>query len=160
MTLRGWNHAHLDESYAYLKRVGRRIPGALHIWSALHCWQPRTGAGDVPVPPEVWDAQYDRGQWDYMRGHEELARYSILVGYVQHFAPGGAVLDVGCGEGILQERLRPYGYAKYVGLDLSVAAIKQAAHYEDEKTVFLVQDASAYLPSEAFDAIIFNESLY
>jgi SAM-dependent methyltransferase len=71
-----------------------------------------------------------------------------------------AVLDVSCGEGILQAYLRPYGYAKYVGLDLSAAAIQQAAPYADERTVFLVQDASTYLPTEAFDAIIFNESLY
>jgi SAM-dependent methyltransferase len=160
MTLRDWHHVCLRDSYTYLKAVGRRIPGAYHVWTLLHGGRPCPSRGDVPVPPEVWDAQYRRGQWHYMRGHEELARYSLLVGYVQHFAPGGAVLDIGCGEGILQALLRPYGYAKYVGLDLSEVAIKQAARAEDAHTLFVVHDAAVYQPTEAFDAIVFNESLY
>jgi hypothetical protein len=97
MTLRAWNDMHLREPYVHLIRVSRRILGAQHLWAALHRGKPGTGAGDVPVPPEVWDAQYRRGKWHYLGGHEELARYSVLVGYVQYFAAGGAVLDVSCG---------------------------------------------------------------
>jgi SAM-dependent methyltransferase len=160
MRLRHWQHIGLHDAYTALTVVGRRIPGACQIRALVHGGLPGSGGGDVPVAPEVWDAQYRCGQWHYMQGHEELARYSVLVGYVQHFAPGGAVLDVGCGEGLLQARLRPYGYAKYVGLDLSEVAIKRTTSFEDEHTVFVVQDAAAYQPTEAFDVIIFNESLY
>jgi SAM-dependent methyltransferase len=160
MMHRTWHYVCLREAYTCLKAVGRRLPGACQLWAVLHGTPPDAGRGDVPAAPEVWDAQYRHGQWHYLRGAAELARYSVLVGYVQHFAPGGAVLDVGCGEGLLQARLRPYGYAKYVGLDLSEVAIKQAAQAEDAHTLFVVHDAAAYQPTEAFDAIIFNESLY
>lgn len=74
-----------------------------------------------------WESSYAAGAWDRLRGAEQLAHYSQIVGYCTHFKPGGSVLDVGCGEGLVQEKLRPYGYSRYVGLDLADAAIRRAA---------------------------------
>jgi SAM-dependent methyltransferase len=160
MKRHAWYPRHLPQSVADLKRLGRQIPGAAQLWAAWHRWHAAVGRGDQPVPPEVWDRQYRQGHWQYLWGLEEYARYSLLLGYLQYFAPGGAVLDVGCGEGILQERLRPVGYARYVGLDVSTVAIAQAAPRADATTRFVVGDAATYVPPEPFDAIVFNESLY
>jgi len=95
-----------------------------------------------------------------MRQLDELARYSIIVGYLQYLKCGGSVLDVGCGEGVLQEKLGPRTYCRYVGIDISSEAIGQASHKEDEKTSFVCADVNNYVPTESFDAIVLNEILY
>jgi 2-polyprenyl-3-methyl-5-hydroxy-6-metoxy-1,4-benzoquinol methylase len=68
-------------------------------------------------------------------------------------------LDVGCGEGILQELLSSQ-YSRYVGIDIAAEAIRRATLKQDEKTIFVTADASKYTPDEQFDIIIFNECLY
>jgi 2-polyprenyl-3-methyl-5-hydroxy-6-metoxy-1,4-benzoquinol methylase len=95
-----------------------------------------------------------------MRDLDELPRYSIIAGYLQYLKPGGSVLDVGCGEGLLQQRLGLSGYSKYVGIDISETAINEASSRQDEKTSFICADAVTYTPNELFDVIVFNEALY
>jgi len=77
-----------------------------------------------------------------------------------HLRPGGAVLDVGCGEGILFERFRTYGYSKYLGIDISETSLTELIEKQDEKTLFVKADAETYIPIEQFDIIVFNETLY
>ena len=60
----------------------------------------------IPGSREVLDCEYKSGSWDYLRGPEELPRFSIVAGYCHHFRPNSAILEIGCGEGILQERTR------------------------------------------------------
>ncbi len=118
------------------------------------------GKGDIPTSKEVWEKQYSKGQWDYLYQLEELAHYSIILGYIRNLKTGGSILDIGCGKGILQERLALYGYSKYVGIDISDNAIRQASCKANDKTTFIASDATRYSPTEAFDAIVFNEVLY
>src|SRR6266566_1558759 len=76
-------------------------PGFLQIatrWIGSHF---RRGQNHVLPTVDIWNAQYESGRWTYLGRLSELSRYSVLVGYMVHFKPGGAVLDVGCGEGIL-----------------------------------------------------------
>lgn len=108
---------------------------------------------------ETLDAEYAAGGWEYLRGSEELSRFSVVVGYCHHFKPGGSVLEVGCGEGILQERLDSSKYSKYLGVDLSSEAIKRASERQDEKISFVAADATIFVPAGKFDVIIFNECL-
>ena len=84
-----------------------------------------------------------------MRGLDELARYSVIAGYLHHLRPGGSVLDVGSGEGLLADHLRPFGCSRYLGVDLSEAAIRQAAGRADAKTAFAAADAESYSSARA-----------
>jgi SAM-dependent methyltransferase len=138
---------------------GRRWLPSRAIGDAVACWDRRAGR-EAPLPAEAWDAQYARGQWDYLGELRELSRYSVVVGYLAFLAPRGAVLDVGCGAGLLFQRSRPYGYARYVGVDLSAVAVARLAPLQDERTRFLHADAETFVPQGRFDAIVFSECLY
>lgn len=109
--------------------------------------------------PETWARQYTGGHWDYLETLLELGRYSTIAGYVIRLKPGGAVLDVGCGEGILQRALRSH-YGLYLGIDIAADAVRRAAEREDAVTTFRTACALTFEPEEQFDAIVFNEVLY
>lgn len=116
--------------------------------------------GQIQITREEWEAEYSNGQWDILRQIDELAHYSVIVGYCHYFKNSGAILDIGCGEGILQERLNPCKHSRYVGVDISAEVIRRASHKQDERTFFVRADASKYSPNEQFDIIVFNECLY
>ncbi|MGH7824064.1 MAG: class I SAM-dependent methyltransferase [Candidatus Binatia bacterium] len=150
----------LYESY-YKHVFGKKTRLATHLSGRVASWEKRHGRRDIPVSQEMWDSEYAAGVWGDLGDLEELARYSVIAGYIQFLKPGGSVLDVGCGEGILLHRLNPEAYSKYLGIDFSKAAIdhaaaKSAAHMGR----FAQADAEKYVPDEDFDAIIFNEVLY
>lgn len=108
---------------------------------------------------QTWDAQYAAGRWDYLADLSELARFSVLAGYICHLKPGGAVLDTGCGQGVLLRRLPLPCYSKYVGIDVSGSAISVAQAHANERSTFLAADCEEYSPEEQFDVIVFNEVL-
>lgn len=106
-----------------------------------------------------WNRQYAAGEWAWLARPGELARYSVLAGYALELKPGGALLDVGCGEGLLRERLHPAAFTQYVGIDFE-EPIRRAAPRIDEHTRFVAADMNFFVPDVAFDVIVFNESLY
>jgi 2-polyprenyl-6-hydroxyphenyl methylase/3-demethylubiquinone-9 3-methyltransferase len=108
---------------------------------------------------ELLDNEYSSGVWDYLRELEELSRFSVIAGYCHHLKDQGSILEIGCGEGILREKLDSAKYSRYVGVDISSEAIRRAAHKEDENNIFVAEDAKTYAPIERFDVIIFNECL-
>lgn len=114
----------------------------------------------VQVAKEEWNSQYSLGKWNYLRQVGELAHYSVIAGYCHYFRPGGRLLDIGCGEGILQERLCSTGYSRYTGVDISEKAVKLASGRQDEKTFFVQADVAEYQPDSLSDIVIFNECLY
>jgi 2-polyprenyl-3-methyl-5-hydroxy-6-metoxy-1,4-benzoquinol methylase len=105
-----------------------------------------------------WDREYERGVLDYYGDLRELARYSVLIGYLR--ARGGApsVLDVGCGVGLLRERIPAGAVGRFVGTDPSEVAIDRAraTHPGDEFAVTDMPDASL----GPFDVVVCNEMLY
>jgi 2-polyprenyl-3-methyl-5-hydroxy-6-metoxy-1,4-benzoquinol methylase len=109
--------------------------------------------------PQTWEAQYAAGRWDFLAELSELARFSVLAGYICHLKPGGSVLDTGCGQGVLLRRLPSSCYSKYVGIDLSESAISVAQQHAPERSTFLAADCEEYLPTQQFDVIVFNEVL-
>lgn len=144
--------------YSFL--FGRHFPFQRIVSRTFHAWEKQWRKGDIPVSREVWESEYFNDHWKFMKDLDELPRYSIIAGYFRYFKSGGSLLDVGCGEGILQEKLGPCYYSKYVGIDVSEAAIDQAALRNDDKTVFVCDNALNYTSTERFDAIVFNEILY
>jgi 2-polyprenyl-3-methyl-5-hydroxy-6-metoxy-1,4-benzoquinol methylase len=108
---------------------------------------------------QTWEAQYAAGRWDFLAQLSELARFSVLAGYICHLKPGGTVLDTGCGQGVLLRRLPRSCYSKYVGIDVSASAISVAQEHGNECTTFLAADCEEYSPAEHFDVIVFNEVL-
>lgn len=139
---------------------GRRFPFAGWLAARVRAFEAATGRGDAPLSKEAWEEQYRQGGWDFMRRLDEVARYSVIAGFLHHLKPGGSVLDVGSGEGLLADHLRPLGYSRFLGVDLSEAAIAQAAGRQDAKTSFAAADAEAYTPPGRWDAIVFNECVY
>jgi SAM-dependent methyltransferase len=144
----------------YKLLFGRRLPFSRELAERVHAWERETGRGDAPAGKEVWEEQYEKGHWELMRRFDEVARYSVIAGYVHHMKPGGSVLDVGSGEGLLADHLRPFGYSRYLGADLSEAAIRQATGRVDGTTTFTAADAETYSPPGHWDAIVFNECVY
>ena len=108
---------------------------------------------------QTWEAQYAAGRWDFLAELSELARFSILAGYICHLKPGAAVLDTGCGQGVLLRRLPRSCYSRYVGIDVSGSAIRVAQRQQSERSTFLAADCEDYSPAEQFDVIVFNEVL-
>jgi len=109
-----------------------------------------------------WDKMYNSGEWNYLSGIDELAHYSVIIGYCEFVSPNALILDVGCGEGLLAQRLEPHAHEKYIGIDISNKAIEIAEQFNKNcnLTSFAVCDAESYIPPNTMDIIIFNESLY
>lgn len=96
-------------------RKARSASGAQRLLARFR----RTWRRGAPPSAATWNAEYEAGRWTYLGQLPELARFSVLIGY--HFKPGGSILDIGCGEGVLYERMQAHGYSRYVGVDLSRA---------------------------------------
>jgi len=114
----------------------------------------------IPGGRELLEDQYSRYVLHAMWNTNELPRYGVTLAYCQRFKPGGSILDVGCGEGMLQDRLCPQSYSRYVGVDISGVAIERASVRQSEKAAFVQADAGTYTPDETFDVIVFNECVY
>lgn len=144
--------------YRYL--YGRQSALARQLGARVEAWEQRTGRGDAPMSPEQWDSQYRDGTWDFLHRSEELARYGVIATYLHHLCPNAAVLDVGCGEGILRDVLAPLGYRRYTGVDVSQLAVERAQAKDDPRADFHAADAEAFSPEGRYQAVVFNESVY
>jgi 2-polyprenyl-3-methyl-5-hydroxy-6-metoxy-1,4-benzoquinol methylase len=109
---------------------------------------------------ERHDEKYKNGHWEPLREIHELGHYSIIAGYFLFLKKGGSLLDIGCGEGILQERITPANYSRYTGIDIANQAIILAKSKEDQQTAFECINLKDFETEEKYDAVIFNEALY
>ena len=108
---------------------------------------------------QKWDAQWAGERFAWLGRLDELAHYSVLAGYALQLKPGGALLDIGSGDGVLRDRLHPKAFSRYVGVDFA-EAIARAQPRVDERTSFVAADMRTFTPDAKFDTIVFNESLY
>ncbi len=119
-----------------------------------------TGYRPQQVSAETWDREYRDGQWEYLRKMDSLAGLVSILGYCQFLNPA-SILDAGCGEGLLAEKLKILPYKSYLGMDVSREAIAIAtSRLGDDRSRFTVADAWAFETDERFDVIVFNQSLY
>ncbi|MEJ0027316.1 MAG: class I SAM-dependent methyltransferase [Rhizomicrobium sp.] len=111
-----------------------------------------------PVAAPVWDREYKAGRWDYLGTLDNLGGLASVLAYCQFLEPA-AILDVGCGAGLLARKLKVLPYRSYLGVDLSAEAIAQAAPVADARTAFAVADACDFHVDRRFDVIIFCQVL-
>lgn len=109
---------------------------------------------------EYWDSMYEEGKYERLRHTDQVARYSVIVGYIQFFKDNCKILDIGCGEGLLKTRLYNSLYSRYLGVDVSPVAIRMASQHEDNKSEFRIGAMENVNIDEQFDIIVFNDSLY
>lgn len=107
-----------------------------------------------------WNYQYNLGRWESLGDIQELSRFSVIAGYAQHLKPNGKILEIGAGEGYLQQRFDKSKYSLYYSTDVSDVAIANGKKHEDPKTKYLVADMNSYVPDQTFDVIIINEAIY
>ena len=112
-----------------------------------------------PVPAEVFDRDYADGHWDLLFADEETPRNRTVADLIAGVAPHPTVLDIGCGSGRLAQLLAPVGPARYVGVDLSGAALQRAQALGLGGCEFVHGDFETWLPTERFDVVVFNESI-
>ncbi|MFB6453968.1 class I SAM-dependent methyltransferase [Chitinophaga sp. Hz27] len=108
----------------------------------------------------IWDQQYSQGSWDVLKSEKENARQETARQLIYKYAFNGTLLEVGCGEGLLQQHLNPDAYTFFTGVDFSAIAINRAAALNDHKTSYIVADMEVYTPPHLIDLILFNESIY
>jgi len=108
-----------------------------------------------------WETEYRAGRWAYLKGLQEAARYGVVASWLRQTMPPGALLDVGCGEAILAGHLARDRVTRYVGVDISQAALDLARLPAGwgELVCGRLED---YAPPEGatFAAIVFNEVLF
>jgi 2-polyprenyl-6-hydroxyphenyl methylase/3-demethylubiquinone-9 3-methyltransferase len=106
-----------------------------------------------------WDREYGGGVLDFYGDLRELARYSVLVGYIRAHGEEPSILDIGCGVGLLRERLPDNQVGRYVGIDPSTVAIEQARDRDLPCAEFHVAETPE-LDLGPFDVVVCNEVLY
>lgn len=108
-----------------------------------------------------WNRQYKKGRWQSLRSEKEASRYQKIIEYINRFSPKNpSILDIGCGDGLLTERINPDDYSYFLGLDFSKESIKIASEKKLPKAEFLAADAVKFIPKQQFDVIVFNEAFY
>ncbi|HWY53002.1 MAG TPA: methyltransferase domain-containing protein [Terriglobales bacterium] len=121
-----------------------------------HKWNTRI----VGARKRMWDTLYAAGFGYQLSLPGEQAHNQTLVDFMVSANKNTTILDVGCGEGLLLDYLGCWGYQKYVGVDLSDVAVRNASKRANQNTSFVSALAESFVPDGQFDAIIFNECLY
>ena len=110
------------------------------------------------IKKSKWEKEFKAGHWDCLNNDpKERARSAVIGMYCQSFYPEGRILDVGCGLGTTVDFLNTEQRQKYLGIDVSLEAIKKA---RNKKVHFQNIDFIEFKTRNKFDIIIFNEVLY
>jgi SAM-dependent methyltransferase len=103
-----------------------------------------------------WEGyRYDGVIWDV--SYEDNERRLLTELGLQHQAPNGpqSLLEVGCGIGLTTDQARRHLKGDAVGVDLSLAVVGAAEHFQNHPLLHFVQASAFYLPfeREAFDVL-------
>ena len=109
----------------------------------------------------LWDREFSGNKWDFI---DDTAGDCVYQ-HLEKFANNGNILDLGCGPGNTANELRSEVYGKYIGVDISEAALAKGVkrskeNGRGEKNSFVMSDFLSYAPSKEFDVILFRESMY
>ena len=108
-----------------------------------------------------WDKQYKSGRWESLKSDLESQRYHQIIGYAKEFGVANPVmLDIGCGDGVLNTRMEDFTPSYFLGVDFSVVSIEKAKEHQFENAEFLAEDVLNFQPKRNYDVIVFNEAFY
>ena len=108
-----------------------------------------------------WNKQYRNGRWNSLKKPIEASRYTTIKDYISTYAKNKpTILDLGSGEGVLNEYLDSDSYAYFLGMDFSKVSIEKANTKQFPNSEFISADLHNYTPDRKFDVIIFNEAFY
>jgi len=117
--------------------------------------------GPSSIKKKIWDKEFSGPKWNFIDNSSGDCVYPFL----QKYASGGDILDLGCGPGNTANELAEDSYQRYVGVDISEAALAKAVRRSTEngraiKNSFIHSDFLNYQTSQKFDVILFRESMY
>lgn len=127
--------------------------------SALHRLRLAPRGSGKPVTAAAMDQAYRSGQWDLLDTPAERCRYESLARQVRNHWGGGAVLDVGCGQGRLLDFIAVDRLTSYTGIDLSPTALERGRQLHPAPCRFEVADFNQWRDSTLCDVVVFNESI-
>ncbi|MGJ8592694.1 MAG: class I SAM-dependent methyltransferase [Aquaticitalea sp.] len=108
-----------------------------------------------------WNRQYRNGRWEKLKGDKEVIRYQQIIDDIEQFGSANpSILDLGCGEGILCDRMKNESYSYFLGMDFSSVSIKNANALNLGNADFICANVHNFQPEQTFDVIIFNEVFY
>jgi SAM-dependent methyltransferase len=117
--------------------------------------------GPTSVKKAFWNKEFSGGKWNFIDDTADDCVYTHL----EKYARGGDILDLGCGPGNTANELVEHAYRTYTGVDISESALAKGAKRTNEngrgaKNSFVCSDFLGYEPKQAFDVILFRESMY
>lgn len=105
-----------------------------------------------------WNDSWSRGY--NLNTLNEDARYGAVVAWMRRHEQDGPLLDVGCGDGLLEEHYRKVSGVQIVAFDYSSTAIERARARHLPGVDFLSADSRTFRPEGRFSVVVLNESLY
>ena len=106
-----------------------------------------------------WREAYASGYGNQMESAAELGRCGVIAEIIARTRSEGAILDAGCGTGILP-RLIDLNRFRYVGVDISERALELARAQSPGGAVFVAADLRSADLGQRFDMIVLNEIAY
>lgn len=106
-----------------------------------------------------FNSQYRRGKWAKLGSDHESVRYHQIDAFLHLFKPK-SILDLGCGDGILNRRMTYDGFDYFLGIDYAKESIKMAESQNFPKAEFQTRGLLDFTPPQNFDTIILNEAFY
>lgn len=88
------------------------------------------------------------------------ARSPVLLELLQTHLRDKRVVELACGDGSLAEAVRDYGWASYLGFDISSVAIATATQRQIPGVRFALGDMENWNPSGPFDLLLIEEAIY
>ena len=99
----------------------------MNILDKFHHWRRR----------RRWNKQYRTGRWESLKSDIEAPRYEKIKEFIQTYGPKNpSILDLGCGDGVLTEKLQGMEYQFFKGIDFSKVSIEKAQEKAFPKAVF------------------------
>lgn len=110
----------------------------------------------IPIKEMLWNKEFASGRWDHLQNTVGDCVYR----YVERWADGGDILDLGCGSGNTGNELDYSSYRSYLGVDISnvaieIAAARSAANGRDGKNRYVKSDITTFVPDKAYSVVLF-----